>query len=119
MDGGIVESFGNGRSFICVIAQQVSFGGSEVHTLALMRSLIDRGHRIELIANRFHGYDEIVRQSGWGHKVRIIHTDLDGIWYGERSDRGGWRRVFESIAAEVLVFVKGNNNYGQVGFLRE
>lgn len=97
----------------------MDFGGSEVHTLALMRALIERGYQIELIANRYHGYDPFVLEYGWKDSVRIVHTDLDGILYGERSDRAGWREVFTHLRSDVMFFVKGNNNYGQVGFLRE
>ena len=91
----------------------------EVHTLGLMRALIDRGYAIELVANRYHRYDEIVREYGWEDRVRIIHTDLDGIVYGKRSDRHGWRQTLKDISSQVLIFPKGNNNYGQIGFLRE
>jgi glycosyltransferase involved in cell wall biosynthesis len=110
----------SGKS-ICIIAQQqnMSFGGSEVHTLGLMGALIERGYGIELVANRYYGYDDIVREYGWQDRVRIVHTDLGGIHYGERSNRSGWRRILMDMSSEVLIFVKGNNNYGQLGFLRE
>ena len=107
------------RKSVCIITQNQSFGGMEVHTLGLMRTLIDRGYRIELISNRYDRYDEIVRRNEWEPSVRIIHTDLDGILYGRRSDRAGWRQVFSDLESRMLVFPKGNYNFGQIGFLRE
>jgi glycosyltransferase involved in cell wall biosynthesis len=107
------------RPSVCFITQNESFGGMEVHTLGVMRAFIDRGYAIELIANRYRRYDEIIQQYGWQDRVRIINTDLSGILYGERSDRPGWRRLFGEIASSILVFPKGNHSYGQIGFLRE
>jgi glycosyltransferase involved in cell wall biosynthesis len=91
----------------------------EVHTLGLMQALIERGHGIELVANRFDWYDAIVRERGWQDRVRIIHTDLGGILYGDRTNRRAWRQVLQGLKSETLLFPKGNNNYGQLGFLRE
>jgi glycosyltransferase involved in cell wall biosynthesis len=109
------------RHSICIIAQQQehSFGGSEVHTLGLMGVLIEHGFDIELIANRYHGYDDRILGHAWEGRVRIVHTDLDGIYYGERSDRDGWRRVLGTMKSDRLLFIKGNNSYGQVAFLQE
>lgn len=107
-----------GRS-VCIITQNESFGGMEVHTLALIGALLERGYTIELIENRYRGYDPVIQRNGWQDRVRIIHTDLPGILYGERSDRAGWRRQFQELASRTLVFPKGNYNFGQFGFLRE
>ena len=107
------------RKAICIIGQNMNFGGSEVHTLGLIGAMLEKGYRVELIANRFNGYDRIVKENGWNELVRIIHTDLDGILYGERSDRSGWRQVLTGLDSEALIFPKGNYSYGQIGFLRE
>ena len=109
----------SGHRSVCIITQNQSFGGMEVHTLGLMRTLIERGYRVELVSNRYDRYDEIVRRNGWETNVRTIHTDLDGILYGRGSDRAGWRAVFATLESETLVFPKGNYNFGQIGFLRE
>ena len=107
------------RPSVCIITQNFSFGGMEVHTLALMGALLERGYTIELIANRYYRYDAVVQRNGWGDRVSIVHTDLDGILYGERSDRTGWRRTLAALRSRVLIFPKGNYTYGQIGFLRE
>jgi glycosyltransferase involved in cell wall biosynthesis len=103
---------------VCIITQNQSFGGMEVHTLGLMQALIDRGHSIELVANRYCQYDEIVRSKGWQQNVTIIRTDLGGILYGDRSDGRLWRRVLGRTRSRILIFPKGNNNDGTIGFLR-
>jgi len=118
IDTGERENAAAGQ-VISIVVQQVNFGGAEVHTLELMAALIEQGHTIELISNRYDGYDEIIKAKPWRHSVRIVHTDLSGIWYGEHSDRRGWREVFEQTGRNVLILVKANNNYGQLGFLRE
>jgi glycosyltransferase involved in cell wall biosynthesis len=110
---------GDRRRRICIITQNASFGGMEVHTLGLMEALIGRGYGIDLVSNRYYGYDEFVQQCGWFDQVSVLHTALSGILYGERSDRRGWRRVLRGVRSEVLIFPKGNNNFGQIGFLRE
>lgn len=114
----VAESAAN-REPICFIVQNMGFGGMEVHTLGLMQVLIARGHDIELISNRYDRYDRLVADKGWTDRVRITHTDLPGILYGEGSDRRGWREVLRHVRSRILIFPKGNNNYGQPGFLRE
>jgi len=91
----------------------------EVHTLGLMDALIARGHSIELVANHYAGYDELVKRPAWEGRFRLIHTDLGGILTGDRNDIAGWRRVFSELRSKVLLFPKGNYCYGQVRFLRE
>jgi glycosyltransferase involved in cell wall biosynthesis len=90
----------------------------EVHTLALMNSLIAAGYDIELIANRYYRYDEIVHANGWDDVVRVVHTGLGGLIYGEASDAHRWKSVLENVRGDVMIFPKGNNNYGTLGFLR-
>ena len=109
------------RKSLCIIAQQQEqgFGGSEVHTLGLIKVLIEHGYDIELIANRYHGYDDRILEQGWEERVRIVHTDLDGIYFGERSDKAGWREVLGGMKSDRMLFIKGDNSYGQVAFLRE
>jgi len=106
------------RESVCFITENRSFGGVEVHTLGLMDALIRRGYTIELVENRYDGYDDIVRARDWKEHVHIIHTDLDGILYGERTDLRQWRKVLASLRSRILVFPKGNNNYGQIRLLR-
>ncbi len=115
---GLDTSF-DGRRSVAFITQNVSFGGMEVHTIGLMRALIDRGYTIELIQNRHRLYDDAIAANGWADRVRVLPADADGILYGERSDRAGWRRLLSGLASDVLIFPKGNYNYGQLGFLQE
>jgi len=104
---------------VCIITQNYSFGGMEVHTLGLMETLLEAGYAIELVANRFDYYDAVVRDRGWADRVSIVHTTLGGILYGDPGDRLAWRQVLRGLKSETLIFPKGNNNYGQLGFLRE
>lgn len=106
------------NSSVCIITQNQGFGGMEVHTLGLINALIDRGYSIELITNRYHRYDELILSRGWQDKVDIVHTDLGGILYGDRIDSGGWWRALSGLRSEVLVFPKGNNNFGHIRLLR-
>jgi glycosyltransferase involved in cell wall biosynthesis len=106
------------RDAVCIITEARSFGGVEVHTIGLMRGLIDRGYHIELVTNRYRGYDEMIAKRGWQKSVTITHTDLNGIVYGERSETDEWERVLRRIDAKTLIFPKGNNSFGQIGFLR-
>lgn len=115
----VEQAAGPGLGSVCFITQNFSFGGMEVHTLSLMRALIERGYRIELIANRYFRYDDLVHGYGWHTHVRIIHTDLGGILYGDPSDRGRWRQVLKGLTSKVLVFPRGNYSYGHLLFLRE
>ena len=103
---------------VCFITEARGFGGVEVHTLGMMKALIERGVRIELVVNRYQGYDDVIVQRGWQDAVTIVHTDLDGILYGEPSDADGWESVLRGIRADTLIFPKGNNNFGQIGFLQ-
>jgi glycosyltransferase involved in cell wall biosynthesis len=104
---------------ICIITENEGFGGMEVHTIGLMEALIARGYRIELVVNRYDRYDPIVADRGWSDRVRIVHTDLPGILYGSGDDPNGWRKVLGGLDSSTLIFPKGDNNYGQPGFLRE
>jgi glycosyltransferase involved in cell wall biosynthesis len=106
------------KSPVCIIVQNESFGGMEIHTLGLMQALIDRGYPIELIANRYDGYDPVIQAHGWQDRVRIIHTELDGIIYGTRGSERQWKRLFQQARGRVLIFPRGDCNYGQRGFLR-
>ena len=107
------------REGVCIITQNVGFGGMEVHTLGLMNALIARGHSIELVANHYAGYDALIKRPAWEGRVRLIHTDLGGILTGDRIDVAGWRRVLGDLRSKVLLFPKGNYCYGHVRFLRE
>ena len=103
---------------ICIIVQNQSFGGMEVHTLGLMEAFIDCGYHIELVSNRYRGYDSIIDARGWQDNVRTVHTDLAGILYGENSSKRLWMQALSGLQSRVLIFPKGDSNYGQAGFLR-
>ena len=109
------------RASVCIVTQNddTSFGGMEVHTLGLMDAFIEAGYAVELVVNRYGRYDDIVKRRGWTDAVRLVHTDCDGILYGERSNRRGWRKVFAGLSSRTVIFTKGNNNFGQIGFLKE
>ena len=104
---------------VCFVTQSRAFGGVEVHTLGLMKALIERGYRIEMISCRHRMYDEPVRARGWQERVRIIHTDLSvGLGDELAGATDGWRDVFRSVESDVLIFPKATHNQGSFAFLR-
>jgi glycosyltransferase involved in cell wall biosynthesis len=104
--------------WVCIIAENQSFGGMEVHTLGLMKTLIARGYHIELIANHYYGYDEIIKSRCWDDKVRVIHTEFGGILYGASGSSRQWKHALSCLRSTILIFPRGNSNYGQISFLR-
>ncbi|MBS0394290.1 MAG: glycosyltransferase [Proteobacteria bacterium] len=106
------------RPSVCFITENQNFGGVEVHTLGLIGALLRHGFDVELIENRYEGYDPILEERGWRDRVQVTHTRLSGILYGEPTDVAGWRAVLKPLRSRVLIFPKGNNNFGQIRLLR-
>lgn len=102
--------------FICFIVETKGFGGVEVHTLGLIRSLIGYGYRVELIVNRFEKYDEWIRSYELQDKTTIINVDLGGI-FDEHNDAKKWKEILKCVHSTILVFPKGHNLHGCIRFL--
>jgi glycosyltransferase involved in cell wall biosynthesis len=88
---------------VCIIMQNLGWGGSELHTLELARALIARGHAVTVVELGLPVFDEhpVVRELG----VRVVRIDLgkppESVGFGE------WRRVFRGLGCDLAVFSKG------------
>jgi glycosyltransferase involved in cell wall biosynthesis len=103
--------------WICILTENRDFGGVEIHTRGLMGALLARGYKIELVANRYAGFDPYVRERGWESRIRIVHTDLKGILYEEGTDVRGWSWVLRQLRSRTMIFQKGCNNIGCASLL--
>ena len=83
--------------------QTLSWGGCELHTLALARALTERGHTVTLVelGLQVFGQHPVPRELG----ARVVRIDLgkppDTVTFGE------WRRAFRALECDVAVFSKG------------
>ena len=101
---------------VCIVTETSSFGGTEAHTLGLIEALITSGYLIEFIANRYSGYDEIIKARGWERTVTLLDTHLGGI-SDNHCEGAEWKKVFSYLRSEILVFPKGHNSLGSLHFL--
>ncbi len=101
---------------ICFILETKAFGGVEAHSLRLIKSLIEYGYIIEIIVNRFKKYGEWIESYGLQDKVTIINVDLGGI-HDQKNDAKKWKETLKAICSSILIFPKGHNLHGSVGFL--
>jgi glycosyltransferase involved in cell wall biosynthesis len=101
---------------VSLIIESTAFGGMELHTADLIDALLARGYRVELIANGHNVFEEAMRTRGWAGSVTLIHTRLAGITT-DYSDFGGWRALLQNLRGTTLIFPKGENSHGRLGFL--
>lgn len=99
---------------VCIITQTIGFGGTEVHTLNLVRCLLDHGYRVELVSCRHNVYDGRIPLSP---HVEMISTRLSVDERGAAALRK-WRSFMDTLRSPVLIFPKGHSNLGSVHFLR-
>jgi glycosyltransferase involved in cell wall biosynthesis len=105
----------NLRSSVCFITEAPGFGGTEVHTIGLIRSLIDRGHTITLLCCNNCQYDERLAPEIRENKLTLVHTDLtvnSTAW----DDAKRWSELLQRVQSDVLIFPKGGNNLGNLTF---
>jgi glycosyltransferase involved in cell wall biosynthesis len=102
------------KKSICFVTQSPSFGGTEMHTLSLIRSLIDRGHSLSLVCCcKHHQYDHRLASEIQTGKITLFHTDLDlnpGTW----DETVRWTELLQRVKSEILIFPKGGNNLGSL-----
>jgi glycosyltransferase involved in cell wall biosynthesis len=101
---------------VSFIIESTAFGGMELHTADLIDALLARGYRVELIANGQNVFEEAMRTRGWTGAVTLINTRLAGITT-DSSDFGGWRALLRNLRGTTLIFPKGENSHGRLGFL--
>ena len=97
----------SGKS-ICFITESTSFGGTKIHTLSLMKALIERGHRITLIACRHHEYDDRIVAAGLNGKIRMVHSTFKMNDFGIRAFYG-WKKLLNEVGGDVVERPKGWN----------
>jgi glycosyltransferase involved in cell wall biosynthesis/GT2 family glycosyltransferase len=101
---------------VCFITETLGFGGTEVHTMELIRFLIFKGYEIELISSRHIQYDEKLKSMN-RDKIKHIHTDLS-VSNPRNFDYPGWKSLLANISSKILIFPRGYNDMGSIGFLR-
>lgn len=101
---------------VCFITETLGFGGTEVHTIGLIRSLIDRGHQIRLVCCSHYQYDERLAPEVRENKITIVYTDLktNGVSWGATKK---WGELLHQVQSEVLIFPKGRNSLGNLTFV--
>ncbi len=104
---------------ICIIYENKSFGGMEVHTVGLIETLLARGHTVEIVSNGKNTLEPLLDRKGITPRVKLYRTDLGGILDNRPEAAANWRRQLESIRSDTLIFPKGVFASGQLPFLRE
>lgn len=103
---------------VCVITENRGFGGVEVHTIALIDTLLKTGYSIELVCCRHQLLDEAAKSPRWRDGVRILYTDLTTGCDTDLQFRSSeWREFFRGITSKKLLFPKINNSQGNIAFL--
>ena len=103
---------------LCIVTQSYSFGGTEAHTMGVIRAMIDHGYRVDIIACRdHHEYDQAIAASDWRNQVTITHTDLDVNEVRPGASRL-WKEILKAKSSDLLIFPKGENDMGNIAFLR-
>src|SRR6476619_868151 len=104
---------------VCIIYENRSFGGMEVHTAGLIETLLARGHEVELIANGTNTLEPVLVRKGLAQRVRIVRSDIGGILDDRRTAAADWRRQLAAIRSDTLIFPQGVFASGQLPFLQE
>lgn len=98
---------------VCFITETNGFGGTEVHTLGLMKALVVRGYQVTVIACRHRQYDESILSAGLQHVIRVHHTDLIMNDYEGTSVRR-WKALLAMTKSDVVIMPKGWNGHGNL-----
>jgi len=115
---GRPASSGAGKS-ICIITENRGFGGVEVHTAALIATLLDAGYSIELVCCRHQLFAEAAKSPQWRDRVRIFQVDLTTGYDDQLAPGSGdWRAFLGTLESRLLIFPKINNSQGSIAFLR-
>jgi glycosyltransferase involved in cell wall biosynthesis len=102
---------------LCIITEAgAEFGGAEVHTIALMKAIVQAGYKIDLICCRHSVYDERIRRAGWSGSVNIMHTSLS-VMYNDRRNDKAWRALLRPLRGRLVIFPKGWYDQGGIFFL--
>jgi glycosyltransferase involved in cell wall biosynthesis len=100
---------------IWIVTQTNGYGGTELHTIELMRKLVDAGYFIYLVCCNHSVYDQKINQSS----VKILHIDCN-INSFNIHDLQALISLFSSNAklCEKLIFPKGHYSMGSCLFLK-
>ncbi len=105
--------------WVCVIHENVSFGGMELHTDAMLDTLVARGYRIELILNHESSLERLLAAKPERTEVTVVRTAIPGYADTDACSRVAWRKVFGALRSRELILPKGMFNYGSIAFLWE
>jgi glycosyltransferase involved in cell wall biosynthesis len=103
---------------VCIITESDAFGGSVVHTLGLVRALVEGGCTVEVVANRFDAYTDWVKTHQLEERVKVYRAALTGILPSEPTDTEGWNTLLGQLHGDLLIFPKGHHYHGHLDFLR-
>jgi glycosyltransferase involved in cell wall biosynthesis len=116
-----IERLGLARPLsVCIIAGTGGFGGTEIHTLALIGALLKRRHSVTLIVCSDTPYEEHIASQGWQSDVRVIHSglSLNVRTADEEADTFlRWKKLLDDARSDVLILSKGANRAGNLLFL--
>jgi glycosyltransferase involved in cell wall biosynthesis len=106
------------KKSVCFITQTSGFGGTEIHTLFLIKLLLSRGCCMELVCCNHKVYDERVNAFNTD-RVKLIYTDLSVNDRGMKAKKH-WESLFnkKKLDSQTVIFPKGCNGMGSVDFLK-
>ncbi|MDD5492869.1 MAG: glycosyltransferase family 4 protein [bacterium] len=99
---------------ICFVTQTIGFGGTEVHTLGLMKTLAAKGYDIELISCGHQYYDDHI-DPAIKDKIKFIPADLS-VDDASNSSIRRWKLLLKTIKSDIMIFPRGCNDLGAMKF---
>lgn len=95
---------------VSILSESVAWGGTEVHTVGLAETLLDRGHEVTVVqlCNNFFGRFRTDPRNS----INIIDVPLSKPV--KRVTVLEWIRVLTALQADVCVFEKGSLDSGSV-----
>jgi len=100
---------------VCIIAEPMSFGGSEVHTLALIEYLLKNSYSVEFICCLNNYYDGKTNSFD-PKKFKMIHTNLS-ISDQHARHIEEWDVLLNNIKSSTLIIPRIINDMGSISFL--
>ena len=101
---------------VCFITQTGCYGGLELHTLTLIKHLIQNNYKVELVSCQHRRYEESLKSAGL-QEVRQINTDLS-VNITRKSPLSRWRPLLNMLESDILVFPNGWHCMGSLSFLK-
>jgi len=103
------------KESICIIAEPMSFGGSEIHTLSLIEYLLKHNYSVEFICCLNNYYSEKTNSFN-PNKFKMINTNLSISDYHARHIKE-WDPLLKNMKSAVLIIPRIINDMGSIPFL--